>query len=349
MAVGQGALISGLSYLAIGRETVLGTYTTCTAAQDFLSASMKTTKERKTLEQISTSRTHSQGMSLGKKIEGEIESYFYPGLPASNYVLQQAMGGAITSATATGDTAGAVSFEHTIVIGDMNLSYTSLCINLRKGDSLGGKIFQYSGVRVNELSFSAELDEAVKYSASLVAIDSTQTTNDVASALTVTAFNPMSFVAGRVSVEGTFASLTSTSFWHVQGVEFMIANSLKADNDSRRIGSDLLQVLPAGIASFDLKLKMRFDTTTAFAAMLAATQFSVELEFLGPTLSGSVLREMLKFQMPKVFIMDAGDPEIGGPDEILSSEVTFQVLRDVTSATGYALRAIVRNATASYV
>ncbi len=82
--------------------------------------------------------------------------------------------------------------------------------------------------------------------------------------------------------------------------------------------------------------------------MMAGTNYSATLEFQGSTLAGSGLSRFIKFDFPKMTIAEAGDPEISGPDEILTSQVTFNVLRDVSSANGYALRAVVRNLTASY-
>lgn len=348
MAVGQGALTSFNSYLAVGRESTLNTYTTCTSALDFISASIKTMKEVKILEQIETRRSYSKQIPLGKTIEGECEFYAYAEAASFVYFLQNALGGTVTSATTTGETTGAASFEHIVSIGNMDQSYTSLCLNHRKGDSSGGMVFQYSGVRVNELMFTAEIDEALKCTASFIAMDSTKTSNDVSGSLTVAQNQPLSFVNGRLSAEGTFASLTSTSFWHVQNVEFGIANNLKSDAASRRIGSDILGVLPVGIANFTLNVTMRFDTTTAYDAMMNNTQYALELEFTGTTLTGSKFTRSLKFQFPKVFVSDAGDPEIGGPDEVLTSQVTFAVLRDDSSNGGYPMRAIVRNLTSSY-
>lgn len=351
MAVGQGALMSGFSYLAVGRETALGTYNTCTAALDFISSSIKTTKERKIIEQIERSRTYSKGMSLSKKIEGEVEFYYQPQMDSCNFLLQNAFGGTITSATATGETTGAgaaSAMQHTFALGNMDQSYPSLCLNIRKGDSAAAKTFQYSGVRVNEIMYTAEIDEAIKCSVGFVCMDSTQVSNDVSSALGVTASSVLSFVDGRVSVESTFASLTSSSIWHVVSAEFGWSNNLKADNDSRRIGTDTLVVLPPGMMTFNLKLKIRFDTTTAYAAMMNATQLACQLQFQGPTMSGSAIRQSLRLDFPKVFLNDAGDPEIGGPDEILMSEVDFQVLRDDSSAGGYALQGYVINQRSSY-
>jgi len=348
MAVGQGSLVGNLSYLAVGREITYGTYATCTAGINFLSASFKTMKEVKILEEVQTSRTNSNAISLGKTIEGEAEFYFSPINGACNYIVHNAFGGGnVVSATATGETAGGAGFTHTISINNFLTTYSSLSFNMRKGQATDGKIFEYSGFRVNELTFTAEIDEALKCSTSMVGKDSTLTANDVSGVLSTLTQAPLSFVNGRFSVETSTGALTTTSFWHVQSFEFKIANNLNSDSGARRIGSDTLQVLPAGMATFDLKATIRFDTTTAFDAMIAGTRLSAEFEFLGNTMSTSSVREGIKLTMPYVLVNDAGDPEIGGPNEMLTSEVTFKVLRDPTTA-GYAVKALITNNTSTY-
>lgn len=349
--IGQGELQAGLSYLAIGRETTLGTYTTCTAGLDFLSCSLKSTIERTTLEQIERSRTYAKGLSLSKTTEGEVEFYFQPKTDACGYFLQNAFGGTVTSATATGETVGAgasSAITHTFNVGGMDQSYPSLCINLRKGPTTTGKVFQYNGVRVNEINFSAAIDEALKCSVGLVAFDSTLAANDVNSALTVSAYDVLSFVDGRVSVEASLSAATTTSFWHVQSVEFGWGNSIKSGPEARRIGSRTPVILPVGMATFTLKAKIRFDTTTAFDAMINATQLAAQLEFLGPTLTGSAIRQGLKLNYSKIYVLEAGDPEVSGPDETLMSDVEFQVLRDDSSVGGYAVQGYLTNQKANY-
>ena len=346
--VGQGALIAGLSYFALGRETVRGTYATCTSGLDFISCNLKTSRENKILEQVQRSRTYSKHLSLGKVVEGEIEYFYSPRLDACNYLMQQFFGGTVTSATATGETVGGTAFTHTFNIGSMDQSYPSLSINARKGPAGTGKIWEYNGVHVDEMMFTAELNEPLKVKAAVVAFDSTITANDVEAASAVPTNTALSFEAGRLSVEATFAALTSTSYWHILSAEFGHSNSLKKDDDSRRIGSNLLQVAPPGMAKFTLTCRVRFDTTTAYDAMMNSSELAAELEFLGPTLPGSQVRQGIKFRYPKITVAEAGDPEIGGPDEMLMSEITFNVLRDDSSATGYACQALVTNIKASY-
>lgn len=349
MAVGDSSVEGWGSYLAVGRETTYGTQVTSTAFLEFVSSSLKATKERRIVEEIVTGRSYTKEVGLSRTIEGEIECLAYAESNAFNYLLQNALGGAITTATGTGETIGGLSFEHTVPIGILGGSYSSISINTRKGQTSVGRVFEYFGLRVNELTFTAEIDEPLKCTFGLIGKDCTQTSNDISANYSSTSHEPLSFVNGRISIQpGLLASITTSTVWHVQSCELKIGNNLKSDASSRRIGSETLDILPLGISTVEFSVSMRFNTTTAYAAMMAGTEFSAELEFLGSTLTTSSLKKMIRIQIPRMTIAEAGDPEVSGPDEILVSEVTFNVLKDVSSASGYALRAIVRNNTSSY-
>lgn len=349
MAVGQGALVSHFSYLAVVRETALAAWATATEGLHFNSCSLRVTKETKILEAIEPSRTYGHSMQLGVVVEGDVEWNFSSRTKASSWFLINAFGGGVpSSATATGETVGSSVMTHTFNLNDFSATYSSLSINLRKGDSVGAQRFSYSGIRVNEFTLDAEIDEPIKAKVSVVGVDYTTTVNDVNSSITTIKQTPLSFVNARFSVENLFASLTSSSFWHVQSMHFGIKNNLKTDSGSRRIGSGLLNVMPAGIANLELTCKMRFDTSTAFTAMINANTLSAEFEFLGPTFTGSAIREGLKIQFPNLRIMDAGDPEIGGPDEVLTSEITFAVLRSLTTTGDFAVKGFITNTISSY-
>lgn len=351
MAVGDSSLLGGLSYVAVGRETAFGTYNTCPALLPCTSFSLITQKDLKTVEQIERSRTYSQVTEQMKKVGGDASFYVQPQLDAFGFLLQNAMVGTITSATATGETigAGALSaMDHTFNIGDDYQSYPSLCINSRRGPATTGKVSQYSGVRVNEIGFSAEVNDALKCNVGLIGVDSTCPGTDIHTTTMQTTTALLSFVNGRVSVEGSFASLTSTSFWHVQSANFGWSNNLKSDAASGRIGSELLSVLPVGMANFNLKTKMRFNTTTALDAMKASTKLSMQLDFQGPTMTGSSIRQKVRFNFPVVYVNNAGEPAIGGPNEILTSDVDFSVFRQDNTTSGYALQVIMTNQKASF-
>lgn len=350
MAVGQGSNMGHGSYLGFAREITYGTYVTGTAGLNFLSASMKMNKEGKVLEELQTSRTNSNYIQLGRKVGGDVEFYFSPKQPACNYLLHNAFGGGvIASATATGDTVGSAAWIHTVSVNNFDLTYSSLSLNFRKGETTTGKIFEYAGIRVDQFELKAEIDEPLVATASLIAKDASLTTNDVSGqgGMVTTGQAPLSFVNGRFSIETSTGALASNSFWHVQSFDFKISNNLAADKSSRRIGSDVIGVLPAGLAQFELSCTVRFDTSTAYDAMINGTRLAGEFEFLGDTLTGSKFPEGLKVTMPNLRVIDAGDPEVGGAGDILVSTVKFAVLRDPTTS-GYAVKAFVTNAATTY-
>ena len=218
MAVGQGELIGGLSYIALGRETSYGTYNTCTAQLEPESFGLRLVQEGQIIEAITSNRVHANRVKLGKVLEGEIACYLNADDNAIAYALENALGGKPTTATATGETIGGAAFTHSFLIGDMDNSYTSLCINARKGDATSGKVFEYSGLRINELGINAEIDSPIRMNMSLVGKDSTITSNDVSSALSAPAGEILNFINGRLSVETSFASLTASSYWHIQSI-----------------------------------------------------------------------------------------------------------------------------------
>lgn len=354
MAVGQYSNVGFSGYLAIGREVTFATYSTCTAAMDFKSAKFNTLKDSKVIEAVRNSRTLVDRIQLGKVVGAEVEFNMASDNDASQYIMQNAMGGGATgagivSSTSSGDTVGAGVFDHVQSLGNFDVTYTSLCFSHRKGDATHGKIFEYSGGRVDEFSLKAEIDEPLVASASLILVDCTVTSNSAPAALlTATGMTPLSFVNMRFSIEDSFASLTAGAFWHVQSIEFSIKNNLKSDSDSRRIGSDLLQVLPPGLAMCELSVSMRWDTLTAYNAMLNGGQMSAQMVFEGATITGSTKKQLIQIDLPRVYIKDAGDPEIGGPDEILKADIKFDVLQDDSSASGYMIKTTVRNKTSSY-
>lgn len=357
MADGQNANVGFSSFLAVGREATFKTYATTTAGLMFTSAKFATTKDLKVLEEVRNSRTMINKVGLSKEVTGEIECYMAADNNACQYLLQNAMGGGVSggtiiSATATGDTAGSTAFEHAVSLAGFDATYSSLCMTLRKGDTTNGKGFDYTGGRVDEFGLKAEIDDALLCSASLIFCDSTQTSSNLSSAgafFTPTLVQtPLNFINMRFSVENSFNSLTAGSFWHVQSIDFSVKNSLKADSDSRRIGSDILTVLPPGVATFELKVSMRYDTLTAYNAMLNETQLSAQMVFQGSTITGSKFPYAIQVDLPRLYVSDAGDPEIGGPDEILKADVTFTVLQANDTTTGYACKMTTRNTTASY-
>lgn len=354
---GQYANVGFSSFLAIGREATFKTYATVTAGLEFTKAKFITKKDSKEIDAVRNSRTMIDRIGLSRKVTGDVDFYMAADSDGCQYLLQNAMGGGVTggtiiSATGSGDTTGASAIEHLVSVAPFDVTYSSLCITHRKGDATNGRTFDYSGVRVDQLGLKAKVDDALMCNASMIIVDSTSTTAAAAAAAALFTptmkQTPLNFTNMRFSCENSFNSLTAAAFWHVQSIDFSIKNNLKSDASARRIGSELLQVLPPGMASFELKVGMRWDTLTAYNAMLNETGLAAQMSFQGPTITGSKLPYEMRIDLPRVYIKDAGDPEVSGPDEILKSEITFMVLQDNSTTTGYACKTMTRNTTASY-
>ena len=126
-----------------------------------------------------------------------------------------------------------------------------------------------------------------------------------------------------------------------------INNNLESGAPARELGSNVLTVLPAKRREIEFKITQRFDTSTTFDRFIQATQGAAELFFSGESITAEHNHEMT-IRMPKLF-NNTPEPELGGPDEILSSEITFDVLNnDPNTTTGRAIGLTVQNATISY-
>lgn len=356
MSNGSLANVGYASYLMVEREKTFKTYNCSTTSKPlaFTKAKFIVEKDSKNLDEISSQRTLANRVGLGKKVSGDVSFYMAADSDACQYLLQNAMGGGVSggtiiSATAAGDTVGAGVFEHVVSIANFDLTYSSLCFNHRKGDGTNGKIWAYQGFRIDGFSLKAKLDDSLMADVKMLGSDATVGAADLSASISNSnAQTPLDFVGMSFSVDGSLGSITAASFWHVQSIDFGITNKLKADASSRAIGSDVVEVLSPGLCSQTLKVEMRFDDLTAYNAMLAQTQMAAQLKFLGSTITGSKLQQMIQVDLPKVFIKNAGDPEVGGPDDVLKCSVEFDILRDISTTTGYAMKITTRNKTSAY-
>jgi hypothetical protein len=286
------------------------------------------------------SRVPSSYVSLGSKTEGEIDCYLRPENDAVNWLLHLAL--ASDTVTSTGATATA--YTHVFSEGNYGRTCTSLSANARYGDLTNGIIKTYNGLKVNELKFSCDLKDAVRLNFGMVGM-ADATGASVATNLTYPAQEVLTFVSGRFSIESTTTAFTTTSYWEVSKVDFALSNSLKPD-DGRAIGSMGPVRIPYGEMKISLNAEMKFTTTTAYDAMMAGTELRGQLFFEGSTISGTAVRRSVLFEFGKVQVKEGSVPEIGGPDDLLKSKVSFDVLRNI--AAGYAIKATVVNGTESY-
>lgn len=338
MAVGDLAKIAALSYVAFGKETTWGTYNSATTAAEFLSCSFRTDVETKKLDQIGWNRGFSHRVTLGKMVGGTLEQYLHP--VESVLLIANALGGHIVS---TSQTAASI---HSITTGNFDtVPSIGLSFNVRKGET---HTWRYSGGRCNVMKLSGNVGEPIMASFEFIFKDATQVSDDISAALQISGVAPFTFVNGvfRYANSETVVN-TTTAEEPIQSFELTVNNNLKSESEARQLGTSLLGVLPPTRREVEFKITNRFDTTTTWLRFIQATQGSVELKFVGQAISAEYNNEMT-IRLPKVFNV-AGDPEIGGAEEILTTEIPFDVLlNDAGTTTGRDIGVTIKNAVTAY-
>lgn len=339
MAVGSDVKTVLPSYVAVGKESTWGTYASATTAMEFISCSFKTEIESEKLDSIGLNRGFTKRVQLNKVVQGTLEMNLHT--IESTPLIANALGGAIsTTAGSTG------AYLHSISAGNMDTGLSSLSFNVRKGAS---HAYRYTGGRVNVMKISAEVGEVVKASFDLIFKDSTQLSDDISASLSISSVLPMTFVNGVFRYAATeAAAATTTAEECIQSFELEVNNNLSAEESSRCLGSNLLNVLPPTRREVMLTITQRFDTTTTYQRFIQATQGAVELYFRGNDSLTSDFFHEITIRLPKVF-QNSADPVMEGADTVLQSEITYDVLVDNPgTTTGKDIGITVRNNMAAY-
>lgn len=323
MAVGGDGIPAVRSYLAVGKESTFGSYASATTAVAFISSSFRTDIETLKLDQIGVNRGFMGRVTLGKSVEGSIETYFHP--VESALLVAAALGGPVVS------TASGTAIYHSISAGnfDTTTAIQSLSFNHRKGTT---NVFRYQGGRVNTLKLSGNVGEPIMLEAEIVFKDSTLASDDIANTITYSQVQPFTFVNGVFRYQSTETlAATTTAQEPIQSFELTINNNIVSDEGARSLGTITVDVLPPTRREIEFKVTQRWDTTTTYNRFIQATQGAIELNFaVGSITATDGYRAVIR--LPKVYNV-TGDTEIGGADELLSTEITYDVVLDSNAAT----------------
>lgn len=326
------------SYAAFFKETTWGTYPSSGATNatfiEFLSNNFKTEIEGRKLDTIGN-RPFTKRVQLNKTVQGSLETYLHP--IESPLLIAQALGGGVITSSLTG------AYTHSFGAGLMDTGPTGISFNVKKGDTT----FQYVGGRVNSMKITASINEPVMISYDFVFKDSSQGSFDISSSLSISTLAPFTFVDGVYRYADTETNAaTTTSEEAITSFELTVNNNLISDANARQLGSRILSVLPPTRKNVEFKVTQRFDTTTVYSRFTSATIGAVELKFTGSTITADKNYEMT-VRMPKVYL-NSPDPEIAGPNEILMSEITYDVVADTGTSSGREIGMTVINNVASY-
>jgi len=339
MAIGDEAQAVVQSYIAVGKEATFGTYASATTAIEAISCSFRVDIASQKLETLHINRGRAKRVQLDKEVKGTLEQFLHP--HESVLMVANAMGGGIGSSSLTG------AFLHSITAGNFNTSPASLSFQVRKGSS-NTQAFNYSGGRCNSMQLAATVGEPVKATYEMIFKDATLTSDGNSTIFSISSVLPFVYTGGvfRYAATETLAA-TTTVEEPIQSFELTISNNLKSDKDARKLGTNVLTVLPATSRGVELKTTFRFDTTTSFNRFIQATQGAIEIVLSGDSITTEFTHQMT-IRLPKVFA-NSPDPELKGVNDILMSDLNWDVVVDSPStSTGKDIGITIRNNTASY-
>ncbi len=334
------------TWVGLEEETTFGTRDTVSAYMEFVSESIKPNRETLKLESLNTTRDYMRQLQGNEVVEGSLEFQLSADNDAHIWIMKQAFGGTVGISTIS----AGVNFQHTLNLGDMESNkgtstasdVKSLSISIQKGDTTTSQM-HCSGIRINALTVSAEVGSPVNCTAEI--IGRTATITSEAHTVAFPALTPLHFTGVSITTGQTTTSLTATS---CIAFELSLNNNLINDTNARELGNRLLKILPPAQREVNLKLTMRFDTTTAYDMFMAnsATSALILLDS-GETIgSAGGSTYSMSFDLPKLYLENAPVPEISDKG-IITQELEYFGVRENTT-TAYVLKAQVNNSTVDY-
>lgn len=339
MSVGNGTPFLGYdSYVGIAQETTFGTLVTATSFIEFTSEGFKKEREEQRREELNTTRDFTRRMTGNETVSGALEAPLNIAEDAAVWIIKQAMGGTISSATIT----AGVEFAHTVNVGDMEnnkstngaAAVKSLTFQIRRGST---NQWSYRGNRVNSLTIKGEVGSPITFS--IEAMGQYGTTSSDSITASFSNINPLNFTGVTFK---TGDSITNVGTEYITGFEFTLANNLQ---ELRNLGSANIYSLPPGRRDIKLKLTQQFDTLTAYNRFIQNTKTSIQILMdTGVTIGAGSSTYSMFINMPACYFNNV-TPQAGSI-EAISQEIDVSCIKDTT--TSYVCLMQINNATSDY-
>lgn len=326
MAVGNSIPFMGYnSALGIGKQLTATTFVTSTTFLEFNSESFKTTTEEVKLESINTNRDYTKRILGNTSVEGSVDFDLDIESDACINIIKNALGGTVTSVALS----AAVSFTHTLRVGDMENNATTtaadsrgLSVAVRKGST---HTWDFALMKVNSLAIKGEIGSPIVATAEMIGQSATLSNTIGAAAISYTTFNPCTFNGVTIGLGASIGNLTTQYF---TGFEFTINNNL--DGDVRSLGSRNVTQIPAVKRDVTLTLSQRFDTSSAYDWALANTQTAIQITLSNEqTITTSITVGSLIINLAKCFLNTPAMPEVGDSG-VLSFDIEVSSINDAT-------------------
>jgi hypothetical protein len=341
MTIGQETPYLGYdSAIGVAKEVAYGTFVTSTSHIEFTTEATRKNREEIKIPSINTTRDITKRLVGNETVEGSIEADIDVFSDGIVNIIKQAMGGTVSSAI---EVTAASQYLHTLNTGDMESNKSTstasdmkaLSIAVRKGSTY---TWDYSGVRVNNLTIKGEIGTPVNMSIEFIGKEASITTT--MPTVSLSDYNPCNFTGITIQTGDSITNLGTECF---TGFEFTLNNNL--DGDQRCLGSRNIAVLPPLKREVSLKLMQRFDTNTAYETYIENTLTAIQIYCDSEQTVGSTgTTGALIIKVPEGYY-NSNMPEVGGPD-VLTHELEITGIYNSTQGASVIMQ--VRNNTASY-
>lgn len=333
--IGNSARSSHGVLLGFGEEVTWGTGVTATNFMEFRSQNFKMEIENERIESLGSNRSFTRQVRKNKSITGTLVFDLHPvdGIK----LIKHALMGTVTSALASTATA----YNHTFTAGDLStITQQGLTFEIKPSNDTT-TAFIFSGIRINTLKITGAINTVLQCEINFIGKD--LTTGAFATTTASYAPNtPYVFHHANVDVDAGTESII--------GFEFEINNNLKAEDDSRSLGSQLLSTLPPGRRDVSVSMTQRFDTLTAYNRFINNSFGAINFVFNNGETIGSDspgTTDTMIINIPKAHFNTGGQPEISEVG-ILKQDLDFGITGDTTTSNPTDINITVTNSVTSY-
>jgi len=309
------AKIGYRSYVGYGVEASFGTAVAPTKFVEYNSEAFQKEREERLIEAISGGRQFTKRVTLQENVGGSLE---FPLVPSSALQLIEHISGGSVVRTAISTSA----YQYAFTFGDV-ATLTSFTVQCGRDTSDTSTVYNYTGARINTLTFSNSVNELLNVSADFLAV------NEAAANTITTAsyrtFAPYTFKGGTIRIGDSSATTTA---YPIESINITIDNALQED---REIGSAVRTVLEPGMQNITAEITMRYADNTLYNRFLAGTRSYLKAEFdSGETITGTAQTHKITFEAHNCYF-NGTTPNVGGANDLIKHTLPIRCIKSDAS------------------
>lgn len=300
------------TYVGLADEASFGTFVAPTDFIEYSSEEFKEEIDEILVEAINGTAQYKKRLTGNKSVSGSVEFPLVPG--SALKFFKNAIGSVTTTTLTTG------VYQH-VLVSRINDIDKSLSFQVARDTSDTSSVLNYTGCKCNSMALNVNVNDMLIASAEFMG-QNVSAANTIGTASYQTAA-PFIFKNGTIKIGGTSADATTTTF---ESLGITINNNLI---DDRVIGSNLVDVIAAGMQDVEIELTKRFDDNTLYQRFTAGTKTYISAEFTGLTISGAYVHSVKLEAFNCYFNGDVGN--VGSAGDLVKSTYPIRAIYEDAS------------------